>query len=224
METSPAALTQPQPGLIPKLTGLLQRRPVILQLLRFCAIGLFNTTIDVLVLNFMAAQFNITRGSGLGWVNIPGFFLAVIQSYYWNKYWAFENEASVNLLRNFFRLASVGVVGAAVYGLVIVGAHMSASSVFFGGLFGVFILAQVVLWSVFGFFKLHLPEQQPVYMRFFVVSLIGFGINSGVLYLASTYLTLTGNPGDNLNIAKLAATAFSLVWNFIGYKLLVFKR
>ncbi len=207
-----------------KITGLLERKPVILQLLRFGAIGLFNTTIDVLVLNFMAAQFEITRGSGLGWVNIPGFFLAVVQSYFWNKYWAFENESAVNLLKNFFRLASVGIVGAVVYVLVVLGAHESARAVYFSGIFIVFILAQIALWNFFGFFKVKIFEEKPLYARFFIVSLIGFLINSGVLYLVSTYGNLTQNSGDNLNIAKLAATFFSLIWNFVCYKFIVFRR
>jgi hypothetical protein len=49
-------------------------------------------------------------------------------------------------------------------------------------------------------------------------------INSLVLYFATTHGAVTGNSGDNLNIGKLAATAASLVWNFIGYKIFVFKQ
>lgn len=217
--------TQTVPGLslTQKVSQLLEKYPVILQLLKFGAIGVFNTTIDVLVLNYMATQFGVTKGSGLGWVNLPGFVLAVIQSYFWNKYWAFSGE-NVNLLKNFFRLAAVGFVGLVVYALVVVGGHNFARPSFFAGIFGVFILAQLVLWQVFGFFKQQVQTQQKDYLAFFIVSVIGFLINSLVLYAATTHLILSANAGDNLNLGKILATICSLVWNFIGYKLFVFKK
>lgn len=213
-----------QPSLQQRLSNFLERYPIILQLLRFGAIGVFNTAMDVLVLNYMAAQFGVTKGTSLGWVNLPGFVLAVIQSYFWNKYWAFSSD-TVSLFKNFFRLASVGVVGVVVYGLVALGGHNFALPVYFLGILGVFILAQVVLWYAFGFFRQQ-PAGQPGkdYISFFVVSIAGFLINSLVLYAATTHLVLSANSGDNLNLGKIVATVASLVWNFIGYKIFVFKK
>jgi putative flippase GtrA len=218
------AQTVPGLSLAQKESQLLEKYPIILQLLRFGAIGVFNTAMDVLVLNYMSAQFGVTKGSGLGWVNLPGFVLAVVQSYFWNKYWAFSKD-SVNLLKNFLRLASVGVVGVIVYGLVALGGHNFALPIYFLGIFGIFILAQVLLWYAFGFFKQQSAEQPGKdYIAFFVVSAAGFLINSLVLYATTTHFVLSTNSGDNLNIGKIIATAASLVWNFIGYKIFVFKK
>ena len=213
-----------QPGILGKLNDLLAKKPVILQILRFGAIGVFNTAIDVLVLNYMAAQFGITKGAQIGWVNIPGVVLAMVQSYFWNKYWTFEKEAVVSVLKNFLRLLSVGMVGILVYGFVVLGAHVQARPVYFIGILLAFVLAQVVLWYAFGFFKEKPEEQRKVYLSFFVVSLIGFLINSTVLYFATTHGNLSANSGDSLNISKVIATCASLVWNFIGYKIFVFKK
>jgi putative flippase GtrA len=206
-----------------KISHLLEKYPSVLQLIRFGAIGVFNTTIDVLVLNYMSTQFGVHKGASLGWVNLPGFILAVTQSYFWNKYWAFSGE-NVNLLKNFFRLASVGIVGLVIYALVFVGGHNSAPPIYFLGILGVFILAQLVLWYAFGFFKQQALADKKDYLAFFAVSVSGFLINSLVLYGASTFFVLSTNSGDNLNYAKILATVGSLAWNFIGYKLFVFKK
>ncbi len=211
-------------GFSEKITGILNKYPVILQLLRFAAIGVFNTTMDVLLLNFMAAQFGITKGASIGWVNLPGFTLALIQSYYWNRYWAFSGEAVVSLLKNFLRLVAVGVVGILVYGLIVLGAHNFAQPIYFGGIFVVFVLAQLILWYSFGFFKSNLSGEHQPYLSFLIVSLIGFLINSLVLYFTTTHLNLSSNSGDSLNIGKIIATVASLIWNFIGYKIFVFKK
>lgn len=218
-------ITEQNIGIEGKITGLLEKYPVILQILSFGAIGVFNTAMDVLVLNFMSAQFSIHKGVGIGWVNFPGFILAVVQSYFWNKYWAFSGEQQVGLLKNFLRLLGVGITGFIVYVLLILGAHESVGSWYFLLIFAIFILAQVVLWFAYGFSKLSgvNTKKHPV-VSFFVVSFVGFVINSTVLYFATTNMVGVGNTGDNLNIAKLLATLFSLIWNFIGYKIIVFKK
>jgi putative flippase GtrA len=66
------------------------------------------------------------------------------------------------------------------------------------------------------------------FAAFLAVSVVGLLINSGIVALASYYLAPslsdTVNPDTIKNLAKAMATGVSLVWNFLGYKLLVFKR
>lgn len=64
------------------------------------------------------------------------------------------------------------------------------------------------------------------FSQFFIVSVIGISINSGVVYLVTTFTApLFGLSAENWVVAaKLVATGASLVWNFIGYKLFVFKK
>ncbi len=63
--------------------------------------------------------------------------------------------------------------------------------------------------------------------KFLIVSLIGLGINSGIVYGVANFVTPPFSkigPVSWINLAKVVATGMSLIWNFIGYKFLVFKR
>lgn len=64
------------------------------------------------------------------------------------------------------------------------------------------------------------------FSQFLVVSVIGITINGGVVYFITSFINpLFGmNPQLWANVAKLFATAISLVWNFLGYKFIVFKK
>ncbi len=214
---------QPVKTFSSKISEFLEKYPIILQLCRFGGIGIFNTALDALILNFLSAKFGVTKGLGLGWVNLPGFVLAVIQSYYWNRYWTFESQ-SVTLIKNFFRLVAVGLAGFLIFGLMLLGAHQGAGYLYFAGIFGLFVIVQLILWHTFGFFHSEIQAETPKYLQFFLVSLGGFLISSATLYTLTTHFVLSANSGDNLNFAKILATILSLVWNFIGYKIFVFKK
>jgi putative flippase GtrA len=75
------------------------------------------------------------------------------------------------------------------------------------------------------------------FSQFMAVSVVGVVINSSIVYLVTSFLSpflgigaiLAFLSGKNINqfwanFAKLAATGISLIWNFIGYKLWVFKK
>jgi putative flippase GtrA len=66
-------------------------------------------------------------------------------------------------------------------------------------------------------------KQFSVYLS---VSVIGALINIGTVYLITTFIDPMFNLSNELwaNVANLLATGLSLVWNFIGYKLIVFKK
>lgn len=59
--------------------------------------------------------------------------------------------------------------------------------------------------------------------KFFLVSGIGIIINSSIVILATSYPVVSIHAKTWLNLAKVMATIFSLVWNFLGYKFIVFK-
>lgn len=205
-----------------KITGLLQKYPVILQLARFGAIGILNTALDFLVLNFVSKTLSISSGAKLGGINVPGFILAVIQSYYWNKYWAFDTS-QVSLLKNFIRLLLVGALGALAMALVLLGSKTGALPSYYLILLIIYAAAELALW--FGF-KLseNQTEKTSAFWAFIAVSLIGLLINSVLLSLISKNLSLAANLDLNKNLAKILATGASLIWNFVGYKIFVFKK
>lgn len=67
------------------------------------------------------------------------------------------------------------------------------------------------------------------FLQFFIVSLVGFGINVGVASLvvnviAGQIACLGFSPKIWANVGAISATFCSMVWNFIGYKFLVFKK
>ena len=145
--------TSSQQSLNGKITQLLNRYPIIMQLCRFAAIGIVNTALDFIVLNFITKHFGVEKGTGLSIANAPGFILAVIQSYFWNKYWAFGENENLSLFKNFLRLVWVGILGVLALLMVFIGAKVQAAPNFYLMIFIVFLIAQLALWSGFGFFR-----------------------------------------------------------------------
>ena len=64
------------------------------------------------------------------------------------------------------------------------------------------------------------------FSQFLAVSIVGVIINSTVVFLITSYTSPMFGLSDQLwaNVAKLMATAISLIWNFVGYKIWVFKK
>lgn len=63
------------------------------------------------------------------------------------------------------------------------------------------------------------------FLQFLVVAMIGWGINTGILVLGTTFLTpIAGlSAGAWVNVMKVSATFIGMIWNFIGFKFIVFK-
>ncbi len=136
------------------------------QLGKFVVVGFANTAIDFGVLNFLSIVTAQTSGFLIGGVNLPGFTLAALHSYFWNKFWVFKKSGE--------------------------------------------------------------PKQKPDYSDFWTfiaVVVVGVFINGGIIILLTTYVNpLFGlSAGRWLNVSKVVATAVSLIWNFVGFKFLVFK-
>lgn len=146
------------------IAGFLSKRVQILgQIGKFAAVGVLNTAIDFGALNILSFATGIAEGLKIGGVNIPGFALAVFNSYFWNKFWVFKQKE--------------------------------------GEIIG------------------DLP-------KFLAVSIGGLFLNSGTIVLLTTLVPPFWGLSDGtwLNLSKVAATAVSLLWNFLGYKFLVFKQ
>ncbi len=131
------------------------------QLGKFAAVGFLNTAIDFGILNLLSAATGVTSGFIVGGVNMPGFGVAVVNSYFWNKFWVFRGREQA--LRDF--------------------------------------------------------------PKFLAVSLAGLLLNSGIVVFMTTYVPAAFGISNTawLNFAKILATGLVLVWNFLGYKFLVFR-
>lgn len=67
------------------------------------------------------------------------------------------------------------------------------------------------------------PKQ---FFQYMLVSMIGITVNTSIVYSVATYISPLFGLSAVLwaNFAKAMATAVSLLWNFIGYKFIVFKK
>ncbi|HMR55143.1 MAG TPA: GtrA family protein [Candidatus Doudnabacteria bacterium] len=214
-----------------RLARLLEARPVILQILRFAAIGTINTALDFIILNYITKSFGVTEGFTLGALNMVGFTAAMIQSYFWNRAWTFHSF-NISPLANAIRLMIVGGLGLFAFLLVMIGSIQGAMENYYLFILVVFIVSEILVWYAFGL-KLtsNNGEDGKVaqqFASFMIVSFIGLLINSGIVALASSALapSLSSfiNEDSVKNVAKILATGLSLIWNFMAYKLFVFKR
>lgn len=208
---------------INKLASFLERKPVIYQFFRFVCIGFLNTGLNFLVLNFVSKLLGISSGWSLGAVSVIAFCAAVIQSYLWNRTWTFGGEQGVSLAKNLTRLVLVGALGVLSIVFVFIASTLSSSYLYYLMLLVVYLIVEWVLWRRFGFHTSDWNHEAHSFVVFFFVTLIGLGINYALISLISANLKLTGTDLDK-NIAAALATAVSLVWNFVGYKLVVFKK
>lgn len=131
---------------------------------KFAAVGFLNTAIDFGVLNILSALSGITAGFIVGGVNVPGFIIALFNSYLWNKLWVFGSKEKENLFQD-------------------------------------------------------MP-------KFLAVTFVGLLLNSSIVILATTYVppVFVESSKAWLNLAKVFATITNLIWNFLGYRLVVFRE
>lgn len=137
---------------------------IVPQFVKYALVGFANTAVDFGVLNLLAWIIGKYEGGIVGVINIISFAVAVIHSYFWNKFWTFEGKKKNNATIQF--------------------------------------------------------------VQFIIVSIVGMLINTVIVYAMSTLIQPMCNLGPQawLNVVKVVATVLSLVWNFIGYKLIVFKE
>ena len=224
------------------IDSFLLRRPVVFQILRFAAIGALNTALDFLILNLVTTELGIESGPLLAILNVVGVVAAIVQSYVWNKYWAFALPTDTSVVRQFFGAILVGGLGFVTFCLAVlpslapvlakrgIAVPLHASSEYYWTILAGFLFVQLVLAVNMGL--THARELTPAsgvsqFGRFLGVSVIGVAINSLVLYALATFL-LWVFPSFPVplakNSAKFAGVFISLVWNFVGYKFFVFKR
>ena len=92
---------------------LSKRWPVMLQFVKFGIVGGLNAMLDLGVLNLLIRWSGIAFGAYFSLFKALSFSVAVINSYFWNKYWTFHSEDGPRPVE-FFKFLSVNLVGLAI--------------------------------------------------------------------------------------------------------------
>lgn len=131
---------------------------------KYAMIGFFNAGMDFAVFNLLMFLTKIEKGPFISFFKTVSFAVAVTNSYFWNKYWAFEAGSSTK-------------------------------------------------------------KKSTEFAKFIIVNIMGAFLNIGI----TSVIIFTIEPRFGFsqlawnNIAVVIATAFALIWNFIGFRLIVFK-
>lgn len=203
---------------------------LIQQFIRFVGIGFLNTAVDYAVFNFAAASTAVYIGRGAGYLTAISFTVAVFHSYFWNKHWAFANEnksADAGIVKNTGQFIAAAVLGALVIGAIVFGAGQKYGDWFYLVMFMILLFGEATLWKVFHLAQNVVTQKsgQELFV-FIIVSLVGVLINYLVVNFGTSHIPPQLGLGQELwtNVIKAAATGISLVWNFLGYRVFVFKK
>ena len=201
---------------------------ILLQFLRFAGIGFLNTAVDFAVFNIIASYSGAYVGISAGIIKACSFVVAMFHSFYWNKYWAFaEDQNQVGISSNIKKFISAAVLGAVVAGLIITGSGAKLGYQYFGGMLLLLIGGEIFLWELFRLNVSAMAEKTTSqFASFLIVSAIGAAINSGVVAVLTTKIPPQFSLPQSLwtNLIVVFAIGIALIWNFIGYKIFVFKK
>lgn len=137
------------------------------------------------------------------------------------------------IFKQFFRFVVIGIINTGIDFLVL-NIEMWLTGITSGSFmfvqnavsFGVATINSYFLNKKWAFEDTSHHDQAKKFSSFMSVSIVGILINSTIVYLITTFIPPLLGINDVLwaNLAKVFATGISLVWNFIGYKFLVFKK
>ena len=89
---------------------LSERVPQLLQLVKFGTVGGLNAFLELTIVNVLIFMTGATTGVYFSLFKAMSFFVAVMSSYFWNKYWVFESK-TVRSGNEFFKFIGVTVIG-----------------------------------------------------------------------------------------------------------------
>lgn len=164
----------------------------------------------------------------------PLFLLLLVGSLFIFNFGLFVGGLIGKKIPVFLQIAKFGEVGVfnTFFDWGIVNLLMLITGIFAGFWFSVFNVISFILANIASFFWnkhwiFSSSDKQAVksFLQFFVVSLIGMGIKVGVASLIVNVIGAQMGISQELwaNVGLAFATAFSMIWNFLGYKFIVFK-
>ncbi|PIX90720.1 MAG: hypothetical protein COZ28_02195 [Candidatus Moranbacteria bacterium CG_4_10_14_3_um_filter_44_15] len=93
------------------ISDLIKRYPIIPQFIKFALIGFMNFFIDIAVLNLEMFLSGKSSGVYYTFFKAVSFLCAVIFSYFFNKYWAFQDRKKTEQAKQFSQFLFVSIIG-----------------------------------------------------------------------------------------------------------------
>ena len=90
------------------------------QFSKFAVVGFLNAAIDFGILNGLSLFTGAVSGFIIGGVNAPGFIIASINSYFWNRLWVFPQANGEGKFADFPKFALISILGVILNSLVVV--------------------------------------------------------------------------------------------------------
>ena len=131
------------------------------------------------------------------------------------------------LILKFLKFGVVGASGFVIHGgLLFLLRDVVGINQFVANIIG-FVAAATSNYFLNRIWTFHSSEKQVgvEYLKFFLVSVIGLGINSGTLWVLSRLLPAWSAEGDwRFYILWIIAVGVTTLWNFFGNMLFTFKQ
>lgn len=192
------------------------------QFIKFLIVGANNTALDFLILNILMKIFNTYRGSPLIFFNSLSFTIAVTNSYLLNRFWTFKEKQEK-------KVANIQIILLSIIFLLFINLKILKSN--FLLIFLIFSYLSLVFFINFYLIKNFLSKENFTestlkFGKFVFFTLIGMAINTGVVYILTSFISPIFGLSTLLwaNFAKALATFITLFWNFSIYKFVVFKK
>lgn len=118
-------------------------------------------------------------------------------------------------------LVDLGVLNLLIF---VTGTALGISYVVFKSISFVAAVSNSYVWNKFWTFKSGHKDTKEI-VQFFAVSVIGFFINVGIASAIVYFVPRDGFSNQLMaNVGALTGTVAGLIWNFLGYKFVVFKK
>lgn len=86
-------------------------RPVFFEIGKFASVGVLNTLIDFGILNLLSYVFAVHSGPAIALFNAVSFSTALVNSYFWNKFWTFRAAGTDEGAKDFAQFIFVSLIG-----------------------------------------------------------------------------------------------------------------
>ncbi|MCH8741938.1 GtrA family protein [Patescibacteria group bacterium] len=91
---------------------------IIYQASKFLLVGILNTLIDLGILNFLILITGMASGLAFSFFKGASFLVAVVNSYFWNKFWTFKKKETTKDPKEFAQFFVVALIGLGINVLI----------------------------------------------------------------------------------------------------------